>query len=116
MHALTDEQLLKINHSRYVCGFVRMLIDILDASRQTDSEMCGEGPDEDYDHITLGSKQRPQTMGDLEDATSTDPAFTRFHTRLGDWLSGFLQACGIPLPNGKWIKFLLGYKVHEPND
>jgi hypothetical protein len=90
-----------------------MQIDLLDASRRLDPEMHGEGPDEDYEHITLGSKQRPKIMGDLEDEKRTDPAFTRFRIRLGDWLSRFLQAYGIPLPDGKWIKFLLGHKVSE---
>ena len=88
-----------------------MQIDILDASRQLDPEIHGEGPGEDYEHITLGSKQRPQSMGDLEVEKATNPAFTRFRIRLGDWLSEFLQAYAIPLPDGKWIKFLLGHKV-----
>ena len=88
-----------------------MLIDVLDMNPQDDLEMCGEGPDLDYNHITLGSKQQSITMGVLEDEKSTDPAFNRFHIRLGAWLSDFLQTYDIPLPDGKWIKFLLGHKV-----
>lgn len=91
-----------------------MLVDILDASRKGDPEMLGEGPEEDYDHVVLGSKQRLKTMGNLEDEKDADPAFKRFHTRLGDWLSNFFQAYGIPLPDNKWVKFLLGHKVRNP--
>jgi hypothetical protein len=61
----------------------------------------------------MGSKQPSTTLGELMDSRRTDLVFNRFHTRLGDWLSKFLQDYKIPLPEDRWIRFLYGKKVQH---
>ena len=102
-----------MEHSNYVCQHVRWQIDILDENQRGDPETQGEGPEEDYEHVTMGSKQPSTTLGALMDSKKTDLAFDRFHTKLGDWLSRFLQDYNIPLPEDKWIRFLYGKRVRR---
>ncbi|KAK7001923.1 hypothetical protein R3P38DRAFT_2540149 [Favolaschia claudopus] len=104
-HRLTNfknvtTQLVKHDHRRVVALFIREQLDSLD-SMDTEEQ---SDPDEVLSNVDIGSKLKPITFQDLDDAMADDPAFNRFRIRFADYLSEFLQAYH-QLPGGKWIKF-----------
>jgi hypothetical protein len=56
-------------------------------------------------HVTLGSRQPAHSFQEVEEAHNDDAAFKDFRIKLGNFLSDSLPAYGIPLPEGKRIKF-----------
>lgn len=56
-------------------------------------------------HFSLGASQRQQTIAQVEEAHTGDPAFRGFAQRLGRWLTDEYNANELPLPNGRPIKF-----------
>jgi hypothetical protein len=53
----------------------------------------------------LGSGLKPSTFSEIEAAHQGDLAFRRFRLNLGEFLTKFLGAYEISLPDGKEIKF-----------
>ncbi|KAJ7215097.1 hypothetical protein B0H12DRAFT_1205697 [Mycena haematopus] len=106
-HRLTNfkdvtSQLIKHDHRRAVGLFIREQLDILDAPNDPEGET---GADEVLSNITIGSKLKPVTFSAIEDANSSDAAFTRFRVRFAECLSQFLQVYSYGLPDGKLIRF-----------
>ncbi|THU95745.1 hypothetical protein K435DRAFT_819621 [Dendrothele bispora CBS 962.96] len=56
-------------------------------------------------HFSLGSKCKPLTFEELEDLHKSEQSYSRFRIRLGQFMTGFLPANNIPLPNGKEVRY-----------
>lgn len=94
-------QILKVDHWRYVVGYIRSRIDQLDDNDAEEEEEDTQA----LGHVSLGSNQRPCTLRDLEECHSSDGRFQRFQAKLAIFFNRFLPAHNIPLPNGEPIKF-----------
>jgi hypothetical protein len=85
---------------------VRQKIDELDESLHAGEEeerLCHSVLT--FEHVTIGSPQSKITFENLEKQKISDVAFNRFRIRLADFFNDFLPSHGIPLPEGKRIKF-----------
>lgn len=100
-----------------VSGLIRSHIDNLDNySRALSSDTEDEADTDtltetasnhnEYNDIRqLGSTMKPCSFAALEETHQNDPAFRRFRLRLGEYLTAVLPLFGIPLLQGKAIKF-----------
>jgi hypothetical protein len=65
----------------------------------------------DSPHVKLGLRQAAETFKSIDDAHKEDNAFTNFQTNLNEFLTSFLLAVGLPLPNGKHVQLQASDKV-----
>ncbi|KAJ3832869.1 hypothetical protein F5878DRAFT_591241 [Lentinula raphanica] len=103
----TAKQIVRLEHQSVVASQIQDAIDLLDAHMKplkSDDPEDSQETDLPLDnfHLKLGSKLKPVTFGQLESAGSV---FQRLHIRVSDFLSDLLPQSGIPLPDGKRIKF-----------
>ncbi|KAG2028896.1 hypothetical protein BDR03DRAFT_1057700 [Suillus americanus] len=109
------EQVLRLDHRFLIAHLIHLDIedydDLITSKNDPlhlDSE-DNECPNNDSDatlHIKLGATQKHQTFATLEQLHANDNAFNRFRIKLADFLSDSFPAHGIPLPDGKRIKFM----------
>lgn len=101
---------MRFEHQAVVSSQIQDALDDLDAHGKADPDE----PDDlesplDNVHLRVGSKLKPVNFGEIE---STDPSlFSRFHIRVSDFLSDLLPQSGIPLPEGRRIKFTVEDRV-----
>jgi hypothetical protein len=116
MNFIDLAQVLRLDHRFLIAHSIRLDIEDYDelvASRNNklhlDNDNDNELPDNNDDntfHVQLGAAQKEQTFAALEQLHANDDAFNRFRIKLADFLSDSFPAHGIPLPDGKRIKFM----------
>ncbi|KAK7436908.1 hypothetical protein VKT23_017983 [Stygiomarasmius scandens] len=103
------DQILRIEHQFLVATVIRTELDILDNYIRHIQEEQTETTDNYTDHFTLGSKLPPIAFQAIENAHASDTSFSRFRTKLAEYMTQFLLAYDIALPGNKAVKY-------NPND
>jgi hypothetical protein len=94
-------QILKADHQLFVALLIQAQLDKLDSINEEYGDLEDHAiPTSPLSnmHFSMGSAWPPQTMRTLQSGCS-DPAYTHFHKRLGKFMTQFLSARGIALPN-----------------
>ncbi|KAJ7715035.1 hypothetical protein DFH07DRAFT_785677 [Mycena maculata] len=106
-----EPQILRSLHRRMVGKYIRDQMDDLDKLAEEDDEPQDHENDEPSDlevlgNVVVGAKKKPISFLSLQNEMNKDAAFQNFRIRFSDFLSGFLQAHGLPLPGGKRATFI----------
>ncbi|KAF5338294.1 hypothetical protein D9758_015755 [Tetrapyrgos nigripes] len=99
------DQITRIQHQFMVSVTIRSTLnDLDDYSNRSEEDKLDQGGIV-KENFYLGGNQKDIALQDLENHHKTDSSFLRFRIRLGEFLSRYLPAHGIPLPGNKAIKF-----------
>ncbi|KAI0741275.1 hypothetical protein C8Q80DRAFT_1259743 [Daedaleopsis nitida] len=106
-------QILEIDHQFYVAGHMRADVNHLDAVKAERLDQAKDFGDNDPDdtghgHFKLRTRQRSQTLLQLQQTYADDPAYAPpglppFHVRLSKYLTDTFVANNIPLPGDQHI-------------
>jgi hypothetical protein len=87
-----------------VAAIIRDQLDELDDATHGNRDMS-DGGGNSVEHISIGAKSSPSTFQEFDEAHQGNEGFQHFRANLSQFMTSFLTANNIPLPDNKPVKF-----------